>query len=102
MINTAEELRSQKIELEKTIAELRMKFDQFERRSAELSEAEEKKHTEEVQFLKKTNLQLKVKRRREIFYLFFVKYNYIHKGFIVIHMYLKLLSLIIDLFKATI
>lgn len=60
-MNTVEELRLQKIELEKTIAELRLKFDQAERRSAELREAEEKKHTEEVQFLKKTNLQLKVK-----------------------------------------
>ncbi|XP_012226484.1 putative inner dynein arm light chain, axonemal [Linepithema humile] len=59
LMNTVEELRLQKIELEKTIAELRLKFDQAERRSAELREAEEKKHTEEVQFLKKTNLQLK-------------------------------------------
>lgn len=63
MISTAEELRLQKAELEKTVAELRLKFDQAERRSAELREAEEKKHMEEVQFLKKTNLQLKVKVR---------------------------------------
>lgn len=61
MINTAEELRSQKIELEKMLAELRLKFDQAEKRSAELREAEEKKHMEEVQFLKKTNMQLKVR-----------------------------------------
>lgn len=61
MINTAEELKLQKIELEKTVAELRLKYDQSEKRSAELREAEEKKHMEEVQFLKKTNLQLKVK-----------------------------------------
>jgi len=61
LINTAEELKVQKIELERTIAELRLKYDQFEKRSAELREAEEKKHTEEVQFLKKTNTQLKVK-----------------------------------------
>ncbi|XP_014469529.1 PREDICTED: 33 kDa inner dynein arm light chain, axonemal [Dinoponera quadriceps] len=59
LISTAEELQLQKVELEKAIAELRLKFDQAERRSAELREAEEKKHTEEVQFLKKTNLQLK-------------------------------------------
>lgn len=57
----AEELRLQKVELEKIVAELRLKFDQAERRSAEMREAEEKKHMEEVQFLKKTNLQLKVK-----------------------------------------
>ncbi|XP_077266446.1 putative inner dynein arm light chain, axonemal Dnali1 isoform X2 [Temnothorax americanus] len=59
LINTAEELRLQKIDLEKTVAELRLKYDQSEKRSAELREAEEKKHMEEVQFLKKTNLQLK-------------------------------------------
>jgi len=61
LINTAEELKIQKIELERIIAELRLKYDQSEKRSAELREAEEKKHTEEVQFLKKTNTQLKVK-----------------------------------------
>lgn len=61
LMNTVEELRLQKIELEKTIAELKLKFDQAEKRSAELREAEEKKHAEEVQFLKKTNMQLKVK-----------------------------------------
>jgi len=43
------------------VAELRLKFDQAEKRSAELREAEEKKHMEEVQFLKKTNMQLKVR-----------------------------------------
>lgn len=61
LINTAEELRLQKIELEKMVVELRLKFDQAEKRSAELREAEEKKHMEEVQFLKKTNMQLKVR-----------------------------------------
>ncbi|KYN13023.1 PREDICTED: axonemal dynein light intermediate polypeptide 1 [Trachymyrmex cornetzi] len=59
LINTAEELKLQKIELERTVAELRLKYDQSEKRSAELREAEEKKHMEEVQFLKKTNMQLK-------------------------------------------
>ena len=48
------------MELEKTVAELRQKLEQTERRAAELREAEEKKHTEEIQFLKKTNQQLKV------------------------------------------
>jgi len=60
LINTAEELRLEKIELEKTVAELRLKFDQAEKRAIELREAEEKKYMEEIQFLKKTNLQLKV------------------------------------------
>ncbi|XP_012061120.1 PREDICTED: axonemal dynein light intermediate polypeptide 1 [Atta cephalotes] len=59
LINTAEELKVQKIELERIIVELRLKYDQSEKRSAELREAEEKKHMEEVQFLKKTNTQLK-------------------------------------------
>ncbi|KAL6262506.1 hypothetical protein P5V15_005305 [Pogonomyrmex californicus] len=59
LINTAEELKLQKIELEIMVAKLRLKYDQSEKRSAELREAEEKKHAEEVQFLKKTNLQLK-------------------------------------------
>ncbi|XP_015597937.1 axonemal dynein light intermediate polypeptide 1 [Cephus cinctus] len=59
LIATAEELRVQKAELEKTVAELRQKFEQAERRAAELREAEDKKHTEEIQFLKKTNQQLK-------------------------------------------
>ncbi|KAK0085163.1 hypothetical protein PV325_005660 [Microctonus aethiopoides] len=59
LIATAEELQAQKTELEKTVAELRQKFDQAERRSSELREAEEKKYTEEIQFLKRTNQQLK-------------------------------------------
>ncbi|KAG5345515.1 IDLC protein, partial [Acromyrmex charruanus] len=61
LINTAEELKLQKSELEKIVAELQLKYDQSEKRSTELREAEEKKHMEEVQFLKKTNMQLKVK-----------------------------------------
>lgn len=69
LINTAEELQSQKIELEKMVAELRLKFDQAEKRSAELREAEEKKHMEEVQFLKKTNMQLKVRMRVYVLFL---------------------------------
>lgn len=60
MIANAEELKVQKVELEKIVAELKQRFDQAERRNAELREAEEKKHMEEIQFLKKTNQQLKV------------------------------------------
>ncbi|XP_063995445.1 33 kDa inner dynein arm light chain, axonemal isoform X3 [Diachasmimorpha longicaudata] len=59
LITAADELRAQKTELEKAVTELRQKFEQSERRAAELREAEEKKHTEEIQFLKKTNQQLK-------------------------------------------
>lgn len=53
-------MRVQKAELEKNVAELRQKSEQAEIRAAELREAEEKKHSEEIQFLKKTNQQLKV------------------------------------------
>ncbi|KAL2726271.1 hypothetical protein V1477_018085 [Vespula maculifrons] len=59
LIAIADELRQQKTEVENTLTELRHKFDLAEKRSAELKEAEEKKYTEEIQFLKKTNLQLK-------------------------------------------
>ncbi|XP_014611427.1 PREDICTED: 33 kDa inner dynein arm light chain, axonemal [Polistes canadensis] len=59
LVAIADELRQQKIQLENSLTELRHKFDLTERRSAELREAEEKKYTEEIQFLKKTNLQLK-------------------------------------------
>ncbi|XP_043248299.1 putative inner dynein arm light chain, axonemal Dnali1 [Colletes latitarsis] len=59
LIATADELQSQKTDLEKTVAELKQKFEQIQKRAAELREAEEKKHMEEIQFLKKTNQQLK-------------------------------------------
>ena len=60
MIAAAQKLEIEKAELEKTVAELTQKFEQAERRAAELREAEERKHMEEIQFLKKTNQQLKV------------------------------------------
>lgn len=60
LVAIADELRQQKTELENALTELRHKFDLAEKRSAELKEAEERKYTEEIQFLKKTNLQLKV------------------------------------------
>lgn len=66
LIANAEELRVQKTELERTVAELRQKSEQAERRAAELREAEEKKHMEEIQFLKKTNQQLKVTLTRNV------------------------------------
>lgn len=37
-----------------------LSFDQTQRRTEEEKESEERKHTEEVTFLKKTNAQLKV------------------------------------------
>nr|CAD7588837.1 unnamed protein product [Timema genevievae] len=52
-------LRTEKTDLEKQVVELRARADQVERRANELRAAEEKKHAEEIQFLKKTNTQLK-------------------------------------------
>lgn len=40
--------------------ELKAKCEQIEKRAAEQRAVEEKKHTEEIQFLKRTNQQLKV------------------------------------------
>nr|XP_050844654.1 33 kDa inner dynein arm light chain, axonemal isoform X1 [Vespula vulgaris] len=74
LIAIADELRQQKTELENTLTELRHKFDLAEKRSAELKEAEEKKYTEEIQFLKKTNLQLKVIEYLILHILFIILY----------------------------
>jgi hypothetical protein len=53
-------LRSEKSDLEKQVAELQSRADQIERRSNEQKLAEEKKHTEQIQYLKRANQQLKV------------------------------------------
>nr|CBE67075.1 CG6971-PA [Drosophila phaeopleura] len=45
--------------LEEIIADMKLKQEQAERRNAELRASEEKKFTEEITFLKKTNAQLK-------------------------------------------
>lgn len=52
-------LEEEKSLLEASISDMKVKSDQNERRSAELRESEEKKHAEEIAFLKKTNAQLK-------------------------------------------
>ncbi|XP_054276005.1 33 kDa inner dynein arm light chain, axonemal-like [Macrosteles quadrilineatus] len=59
MEETIVELKDVKAELERQVAELRAKAEQIERRASELRQAEERKHSEEVDFLKKTNQQLK-------------------------------------------
>lgn len=53
------QLEEEKGFIEATISDMKVKADQAERRSAELRESEEKKHAEEIAFLKKTNSQLK-------------------------------------------
>lgn len=52
-------LESEKEELEGMITDMKIKADQAERRNEELRASEEKKHAEEIAFLKKTNTQLK-------------------------------------------
>jgi len=49
-----------KKDLERQLNELKLKFEQSERAAAEQRQVDEKKHAEEIQFLKRTNQQLKV------------------------------------------
>ncbi|XP_043216409.1 33 kDa inner dynein arm light chain, axonemal-like [Amphibalanus amphitrite] len=53
------QLEVDKEELLRQVTELRAKCDQIERRAQEQRQAEERKHAEEIQFLKRTNQQLK-------------------------------------------
>lgn len=57
------ELEQDKRDLERQVNELKAKCEQIEKRAAEQRQVEEKKHAEEIQFLKKTNQQLKVRQR---------------------------------------
>ena len=54
------ELEQDKRDLERQVNELKAKCEQIEKRAAEQRQVEEKKHAEEIQFLKRTNQQLKV------------------------------------------
>lgn len=54
-----DQLREERTELDRQLTDLRQRFEQAERRTEELRNAEEKKHAEEIAFLKKTNQQLK-------------------------------------------
>ncbi|CAH1774483.1 unnamed protein product, partial [Owenia fusiformis] len=54
-----DELEQDKRDLERQVNELKAKCEQIEKRAAEQRQVEEKKHTEEIQFLKRTNQQLK-------------------------------------------
>ncbi|XP_040390637.1 axonemal dynein light intermediate polypeptide 1 isoform X2 [Cygnus olor] len=53
------ELEGEKRELERQVSEQKAKCEAIEKRENERRQIEEKKHTEEVQFLKRTNQQLK-------------------------------------------
>ncbi|XP_066150646.1 33 kDa inner dynein arm light chain, axonemal [Euwallacea fornicatus] len=54
-----EVLKNERLDLEHQITELKQRAEQADRRAAETRLAEERKHTEEISFLKKTNQQLK-------------------------------------------
>ena len=56
------DLESEKSDLDKTINDMKVKFELAEKQAEEQKEVEEKKHSEEIQFLKRTNQQLKVCR----------------------------------------
>ena len=55
------DLEEEKLELEKQVNELKAKCDAIEKRETERRAIEAKKHAEEIQFLKRTNQQLKVR-----------------------------------------
>jgi hypothetical protein len=59
-----QELEEDKRDLERQVNELKSKIEQIEKRNAEQRAVEEKKHSEEIQYLKKTNQQLKVSVER--------------------------------------
>ena len=52
-------LEHDKQELERQVGEMRARMDQMEKREAERRALEERKHQEEIAFLKKANQQLK-------------------------------------------
>lgn len=53
-------MENEKRELERQVNEQKAKCEVIERRENERRQAEEKKHAEEIQFLKRINQQLKV------------------------------------------
>lgn len=54
------ELEAEKKDLERQVNEQKAKCEAIEKREVERRLVEEKKHNEEIQFLKRTNQQLKV------------------------------------------
>lgn len=59
LVEYVSQLEQDKETTENMIAEMKLRAEQNERRNVELRAAEEKKHAEEIAFLKKTNAQLK-------------------------------------------
>ena len=56
-----EELKSEKQKLLEQLEEVKAAAEQAEKRREEMRALEEKKHNEEIQFLKRTSQQLKVR-----------------------------------------
>lgn len=54
-------METEKRDLERQVNEQKAKCEATEKRESERRQVEEKKHNEEIQFLKRTNQQLKVK-----------------------------------------
>lgn len=59
LVEYVAQLETDKDAMEAIISDMRLRAEQNDRRNAELHAAEEKKHAEEIAFLKKTNAQLK-------------------------------------------
>ncbi|KAJ3092325.1 Axonemal dynein light intermediate polypeptide 1, partial [Quaeritorhiza haematococci] len=59
MENRIKDLEEEKRQLEQTVLELKAKCEAIEKRESERRAMEDRKHAEEIAFLKKTNLQLK-------------------------------------------
>jgi dynein light intermediate chain len=53
------QLEQEKKELERQVQDLKAKWEAIEKRESERRAMEEKKHAEEIAFLKRTNAQLK-------------------------------------------
>ena len=53
------QLEGERRDLERQVAELKSRIEQMEKREAERRSLDERKHAEEVAFLKRTNVQLK-------------------------------------------
>lgn len=59
LVEYVAQLEADKDAMEAMISDMKLRAEQNDRRNAELHAAEEKKHAEEIAFLKKTNAQLK-------------------------------------------
>lgn len=70
------DLESFKRDLERQVNELKAKCEQIEKRAAEQRQVEEKKHQDEIQFLKRNNQQLKVNHKKNPCDQMFCRFRY--------------------------